>query len=150
MNSYIHVVNCVFCTFLLRYSLKIFKQYVLHYKSFTGKKSNYWYLGFSFYEDSLKTFRTSLVIYKYIFKLILNYFPESGSDGLPNCTVAYGSAKQLAHNPSLFEVSCNHGYNLNNIAEFFTCQDGHFYPDGLDIDLSSSTGHVECLPGTTT
>ena len=26
-----------------------------------GKKSNYWYLGFSFYEDGLKTFRTSLV-----------------------------------------------------------------------------------------
>ena len=39
VNSYIHVVNCVFCTFLLRYSLEILRQYVLHYKSFTGKSN---------------------------------------------------------------------------------------------------------------
>ena len=61
VNSYIHVLNCVFCTFLLRYSLEIFRQHVLQFKSFTGKKAINWKLGFRFYEDSLKTFRTSLV-----------------------------------------------------------------------------------------
>ena len=38
VNSYIHAVNCIFCTFLLRYSLEIFRQYVLQYKIFTETK----------------------------------------------------------------------------------------------------------------
>ena len=47
-RTYIHVVYFVFCMFLLRYSLEIFRQYVLQYKSFTKKNQIIGSLGFLF------------------------------------------------------------------------------------------------------